>query len=54
MCMCVCQAVERAKEIIAGLDLQKETVVVEEMMVGGNSKVSLLIILSSSVLSLSA
>ncbi|CAI8038056.1 Alanine--tRNA ligase, cytoplasmic [Geodia barretti] len=32
------QAVERAKEIIAGLDTQKESVVVEEMAVGGNSK----------------
>ena len=35
------QAVERAKEIIAGLDTQKESVVVEEMAVGGNSKVRL-------------
>ena len=34
------QAVERAKEIISGLDAQKEGVVVEEMVVGGNSKVS--------------
>ena len=32
---------ERAKEIIAGLDTQKESVVVEEMAVGGNSKVRL-------------
>ena len=33
------QAVERAKEIIASLDAEKEGVVVEEMTVGGNSKV---------------
>jgi alanyl-tRNA synthetase len=32
------QAVERSKEIISGLDLEKQGVVVEEMAVGGNSK----------------
>ena len=33
------QAVDHAKEIISGLDVQQEGVVVEEMTVGGNSKV---------------
>ena len=34
------QAVEHAKEIIAGLDVQQDGVVVEEVAVGGNSKVN--------------
>ena len=34
------QAVERAKETISSLDAKQEGVVVEEMAVGGSSKVS--------------